>query len=184
MTARPSEELVLDAFAAEPQHDRATLERYLRDYPEHGSALAGLSFELNRTDLEEGDLDEQDQLAIAKAWSDRVAVRSERLVNPLSTLDVSERRDVAKKLGVKMQVLILFRQGGILIDSVPAWFQDKFAGLLRIPNIRGMEVAALAGVQSYKSSVPPKPPPPISFEEALRQSGATEEEIAALMKGG
>lgn len=39
-------EAILDAFALEPSHDRITLERYLRQYPEFAEDLIDLSSEL------------------------------------------------------------------------------------------------------------------------------------------
>lgn len=43
---RPDRDEVLYAFAVEPDHSRQTLERYLRDYPEHGIDLVAVSFQL------------------------------------------------------------------------------------------------------------------------------------------
>ena len=40
---KPSRQDVLDAFAVEPHTGRATLERYLRDYPELATELLDLS---------------------------------------------------------------------------------------------------------------------------------------------
>ena len=48
----PSREDVLDAFAVEPNHERNTLERYLRDYPQYAAELVDLSRELSRVIFE------------------------------------------------------------------------------------------------------------------------------------
>lgn len=46
MSSSPSQEDILYAFSVEPNHDRDTLERYLRLYPDHSENLIDLSFAL------------------------------------------------------------------------------------------------------------------------------------------
>ncbi len=53
MNHHPDKEAVLDLFAMEEVHDRATLERYLRDHPGCAAELTDLAFEL-RLDAAQG----------------------------------------------------------------------------------------------------------------------------------
>ena len=48
-TSKPfaaDEESVLMAFSMEPRHGRETLERYIREYPQHATALIDCSIDL------------------------------------------------------------------------------------------------------------------------------------------
>jgi hypothetical protein len=179
-----TEEDVLEAFAMEAAHDRATLERYLRDYPEHASALCELSFELNRTDLEERELDDSDELLVGRAWSDRV-VASVEVVNPIKVLKPAERRRLADTLGIRLQVLSLFREGRIIIETVPNYVLAviaSFVGWGLQEAKQGLRVREMAAARSYKSDRRPEPEQQVSFERALRDSGASDDEIAELMR--
>jgi hypothetical protein len=179
-----AEEDVLEAFAMEAEHDRATLERYLRDYPEHASAVCELSFELNRTDLEERELDDSDELLVGRAWSDRVAASVE-VVNPLHALKPAEKRRLADTLNIRLQVLSLFREGRIIIETVPNYILAVIAGFVGsgLDEVKqGLRVRGMAAARSYKSDRRPEPEQQVSFERALRDSGASDDEIAELMR--
>ena len=180
--AARSEADVLEAFAIEAEHNREMLERYLRAYPEHASALCQLSFELTRTDSEERELGEDDELLVAKAWSDRVVTDGQD-VNPLQALSGPEKRRVAEGLGVKLQVLTLFREGRIMVSSVPLSVLKDFARLLgsKVEALeRGLSVPALSQARTYKADGKPSAEQQISFERALRDSGASDDDIARL----
>lgn len=72
-----SREDVLDAFAVEPNHDRATLERYLTDYPQFAREVVDLSIELSRIAIEIVDndrsLSSQERHMIDAAWQQHLA---------------------------------------------------------------------------------------------------------------
>jgi hypothetical protein len=62
-------EEVLDAYAVEPVHDKPTLERYLRDYPQFVTELMELSGELSRViESDESPLTGGDKALLDKAW--------------------------------------------------------------------------------------------------------------------
>lgn len=48
---RPSCDDVLEAFGCEPETGKATLEKYLRDYPEYADALLDFAMESSREDV-------------------------------------------------------------------------------------------------------------------------------------
>lgn len=54
-----TEEEVLMAFAVEPVNDPATLERYLRKYPEHSEALVDCFLELVGYAVRVGNIQQQ-----------------------------------------------------------------------------------------------------------------------------
>jgi len=181
----PSQTEVLDTFAVEPTHDRRTLERYLRSYPQFASALCQLSFELNRTDLVEGPLTAADETLVARAWSRRVALDGSHAENPLASLSPIERRSVARDLGIKVQIITLFREARIAIDTVPISFMRRFADRLRTgvdALAMGLSVPAPATAQAFKANGKPAANRGVGFERALRESGATDDEIAALLQ--
>ncbi|MEM9213979.1 MAG: hypothetical protein AAGD25_06490 [Cyanobacteria bacterium P01_F01_bin.150] len=58
---------VLYAFAVEPIQDKETLKRYLRDYPEYGSDLIDLSYELHRPANEPTTVSDEQQRVVEAA---------------------------------------------------------------------------------------------------------------------
>jgi hypothetical protein len=180
----PSQEEVLDAFAVEPVHDRLTLERYLRAHPQYASALCELSLEFARTDLPERQLAADDEELVARAWSQRVALDGVPMINPIGALAPADRHTLARDLGIKTQVLSLFREGRIALETVPRQFLARFADLLETSVdalIRGLGVPAPSTAQAYKSDVRPSVEGCVSFERAIKASGASDDEVAALL---
>ena len=79
----PSREDVLDAFAVEPNHERNTLERYLRDYPQYAAELVDLSRELSRVIFENKEpLSAEDQTLIEGAWRRHLEAAPKAIVDP------------------------------------------------------------------------------------------------------
>jgi hypothetical protein len=64
-----SREDLLEQFAMEPEHDRETLERYLRRYPHLAGDLIDLSSEISCNYApERTDLSKEDKDRIDRAW--------------------------------------------------------------------------------------------------------------------
>ena len=81
---------VLDAFAVEPRHDRETLERYIREYPQFASELIDLSRELNRLVVEnESPPSDKDRALMEKAWNESIQPIAP---DPFTKLTISEFR--------------------------------------------------------------------------------------------
>ena len=80
------EDDVLDAFAMEPDHGRATLDAYLRDYPAHASGLVALSFELTRSDIQDRELSADEEMLVEKAWERRREADPAGVANPIAAL--------------------------------------------------------------------------------------------------
>lgn len=182
-----TEEDVLDAFAMEPDHGRATLDGYLRDHPAHASALVALSFELSRSDLRDRELSVDDEALVGRAWERRRAAGPAGVTNPIAALAPRERQALARDLGIRTQVISLFREGRIMVETVPERFLAGFAARLGvgIDALRaGLAVPTPAAAQSFKSDAPPEAGGRVDFERALRQSGATEDDVADLTADG
>ena len=177
---------VLDAFALEPEHGKATLERYLRAHPGCAPALVELSFELGRTDLAGAASGDDDQAIVDAAWDRVRSFDAAAVMNPLSTMAVGDRQALARDLGLKMQVMTLFREGRIALETVPTPFLRRFAkglGLSLEALVKGVAGGGPSLAASYKSADRPAVERQVAFERAVRQSGASEAEVAQLMSG-
>ena len=197
---RPSREDVLDAFAVEAETGHATLERYLREYPEYAAALVDLSYELARPIVEEVPQSPSEALARADAlWAihryarptagrpepSRTAVP----VDPLAGLPVHEQRRVAGALKIPRQVLTALLDRRVLVTSIPAAFLARLAALLQT-SVEALEAAfaqPAVGVstgRSYKADEKPTSTGQATFDQVLRDAGVGDAEIAALLEDG
>jgi hypothetical protein len=180
---RMSREDALDALAVEPNLDRATLERYLRDYPAYASEIVDLARELQRSTLDSR-LAAEDEALIEGAW--RQYLESSALDDPLAMLSVDDLRKVAVELQVPRQVIAAFRERRVAITSVPGWF---IGGLAKAANTTAELLVAsltrvsepMAGARSYKSDVKPAQGEAVSFEQILIDAGVPADQRAALM---
>lgn len=80
-TSKPfalDEESVLMAFSMEPGHDRKTLERYIREYPRHATALIDCSIDL----LHQPPEDDVSAAVVPDSLVDKAWQRFERAVQP------------------------------------------------------------------------------------------------------
>lgn len=186
MASVPSRDDVLDAFSMEDQNDRATLERYLRDFPEHALAIVDLSRELARESAPyEGDLSPQEVSLIEAAWERHAAAApAAPAIDPLSHLSVAAQREFARQLGVPRQVASALRDRQVSVSSVPR-------GVLRLlaeaasqtfeAIASAMATSAPAAAASYKSDGKPDRQSRVSFEQVLFEAGVSEAKRAEVM---
>lgn len=182
--SKPTLEDVLDAFAMERNPHRVTLERYLLTYPEYGPDLVDLSRELSRSVEDDSPLSAEDNLAIDTAWSRHLAAAPQQATNPLAQLDVESLRELAQKLGVKLQVMVAFRERRVILDTVPARFCARFAEVVNytVEALRqGLAMPSPALARSMKADGKPVIQPPISFEQLLIEADTPEAERKALL---
>ena len=169
---RPSREDVTFAFAVEPLHDRATLERYLRDYPEYAGDLIDLGRELSRVVAEWTEplsIEERSVIETAVAAQSRDVQTAGDLFAPLS---VAALKEIAAHLAVPRQVITAFRERRVRLDTVPGHFLSVLArelgGTLQDFRIYYLNAGSSSGaVAAYKSKVKPAVPDPVSFEQLL-----------------
>ena len=184
----PSLEEVLDAYAVEAVHDRATLESYLRDFPQFAEELVDLSREISRVvQYDESPLSATEEALIEKAWQNhaRPLARSAEEVDPLANLSVPQLREVAHQLGVPRQVITAFRERRVKLESVPKSFLSAFARALGCTvDLLSNAVSATSGPEfsrSYKADIKPTVGEAISFEKLLIDAGVSEAKRAELL---
>lgn len=183
--ARPSRESVLDAFAVESEHGRATLQRYLELYPEYAGELIDLSRELSRAGVIDVEpLSPADQALVDAAWSQHKAAVSTTTAAPLASLTVDDWRAVASELDVPRQVVTALREKRIALASIPVRFLKQFADATRssIDQLEAFWSAGqLAGARSYKADGKPSIGDQVTFEQALIDAGVPAEKRASLL---
>ena len=184
----PSLEDVLDAYAVEAVHDRATLESYLRDFPQFAEELVDLSREISRVvQYDESPLSATEEALIEKAWQNhaRPLARSAEEVDPLANLSVPQLREVAHQLGVPRQVITAFRERRVKLESVPKSFLSAFARALGCTvDLLSSVVFATSGQgfsRSYMAEIKPTAGEAISFEKLLIDAGVSEAKRAELL---
>ena len=183
---KPSRQDVLDAFAVEPDSGRATLERYLRDYPEFATELLDLS-RLLATPFtgEESPLSPEDQAKVNAAWLRHAAARPAPVSDPFSALSVEELRDIARRLGVPRQVLMAFRNRRVIVSTVPQAFLARLADLLSTAPEQLLQAlslpASLDPAHTYRSDQTPVASDAVSFEQTLVDADVPQDKRAELM---
>lgn len=181
----PSLEDVLEAFAAEPEPDRATLERYLRNYPQFTDEIIDLSQGLSRDQLEPiAALSSQDQSLIDAAWLRHITAPA-AAQDPFAVLSLQQLRDLAKSLGVPRQVVTAFRERKILVASVPRRFLEQLAAAIQVPfdtlNLLLSQMTAHQPSRSYKADEKPIAPVQATFEQVLRDAQVPDDQRAKLL---
>jgi hypothetical protein len=183
--SKPSREEVLDAFAVEADAGSATLQRYLRDYPEFASALVDLSRERSRFICENKEpLNKDDQIKIDQAWAKHVMSSQSIIADPFADLSVEKLRQIATRLDVPRQIVTAFRERRVNISSVPRRFLVRFAEA--IDSSVEVLVSALTPsgqslARSYKAIDRPRATPAVMFEQLLIDAGVPEERRVELL---
>ncbi|MEW8474831.1 MAG: hypothetical protein AB2652_18950 [Candidatus Thiodiazotropha endolucinida] len=184
----PTLEEVLDAYAVEAVHDRATLESYLRDFPQFAEELVDLSREVSRlVEYDESPLSATEEALIEKAWQNHAqpVAQSTDVIDPLASLTVPQLREVAQQLGVPRQVVTAFREQRVKLDSVPKSFLAAFARALGCTvDLLSSVVSATSGPglsRSYKADIKPTVGEAISFEKLLIDAGVSEAKRTELL---
>jgi hypothetical protein len=179
---------ILEEFAVEPVHDRDTLERYLRRWPQYAAALIDLSREIARPiDADPTEISAADIERMGQVFQRRRKVAAEQAVDPFSTMSAQLREELPSRLRVPDMVVLAFRERRIILSTVPASFSRAFA------TIVGMTPEALlAGLalprttrlaRAYKSDRKPRIAEQVSFEQILVEARVPEDERASLLGG-
>lgn len=190
---------VLYAFSIEPNRDAEILAVYLEQYPQYREALIDLSIEL----LTAHNLDEKPPKIVSsdsagRAWSgfqsllsptDPVFATKNSATNPL--LDLSDRRfrEIAKELNVTRLFLTRLRDSVIQASTLPERLVSQVAQLVGVGvdtlNISLHASPSVATGQRFKSDGKPSAGKQMTFDEAIENSGLSEEQKSALkaMKG-
>ncbi|WP_435751663.1 hypothetical protein [Thauera sp. AutoDN2] len=190
-TSKPfaaDEESVLMAFSMEPRHGRETLERYIREYPQHATALIDCSIDL----LHEPPADDAPATVVSDSAVDKAWQRFERAVqqpdaevaNPFAKLNTSSFKSLARSLDVSNLFLMRVRDRAISATTIPARFVEKLASELgSTAQAVGAYLQGPPGMVSghaFRSSMKPSVGEQITFDQAVATSQLTPEQQATL----
>ena len=192
MTSEKSAEDVLFAFSVEPSHDRQTLERYLKSYPQFADDLLDLSHELRiSASLGAADVLAEDEASFQAAWQQYAAVvpqgvPSASVENLFNRFKGKAFVALAEALLIPRSVLVALRDRLVVPSSIPTGFIRRFAQAAGATMDEIQQYLALPPVTSaavnFKADQKPETQAQITFETLLAQSNLTEEQGAALQK--
>ncbi len=180
----PTLDDVLEAFAMEPSLDRNTLQRYLRDYPDFATALIDYSQEIFQSQQEaDRPLDAHDRARVDSALA-RFQTVAAQAVPALAQMNAGKLGELARLLTVPHQVVLAFRECGVIVNSVPrrkliviADFVG--ASLQDLTSYLSLPKRSLA--RSFKSDDKPSNTEKVTFERLLRDAGLADGEIERLL---
>jgi hypothetical protein len=182
------EESVLMAFSMEPSHGRETLERYVREYPQHTAALIECSIDLFY-EPSAGDVPaaEVPDSVMDKAWQrfERALQQPDaEVANPFAKLNTSNFKSLARGLDVSNVFLMRVRDRSIRAATIPARFVERLASELGVTvQAVGAYLQGPPGMvsgQAFRSSVKPSVGEQITFDQAVTTSQLTPEQQATL----
>jgi hypothetical protein len=180
---KPELEDVLFAFSVEPRHDKSTLERYLRNYPQFVENLIDLSHELRMPGRSPSEVTENEGV-FQRAWNQIKAASptaKRDATNPFVQFQGVAFVSLAKTLRVPRSLVIVFRDRLVELTSVPEVFLARLAkatGATVADIKRYLELPAVgATAVSYKSDQKPATAQEkVTFEALVDASGVTKEE--------
>jgi len=192
MTSEKSAEDVLFAFSVEPHHDKQTLERYLKSYPQFADDLVDLSHELRiSASFGPGGVPLEDEASSQAAWQQYAAVAPPSAV----TTSIGALFDrykgqafvsLAEALRVPRSVLVALRDRLVVPSSIPQPFVRRFARAVNVTAETIQQYLSLPSVTpaaaNFKADQKPAAQAQVTFETLLAQSNLTEEQIAGLQQ--
>ncbi|WP_116799801.1 hypothetical protein [Pseudomonas syringae] len=186
-----SEEEVLLAFSVEDCHDNATLEWYVKKYPQYASALVDSSVEFMLGDeFAESAQNVATDAAINKAWIQAEAaldfsLRHNNFISPFAQLSPSSFREIARSINVNSLFLGRVRDRGIRVSTFPHNFVARLASELGASVDNVLEYLSsppnIDSNQSFSSKGKPTASEQISFDEAVEKSQLTPTQQHALL---
>lgn len=182
----PSCDDVLEALGCESETGKATLEKYLRDYPQYAEAILDFATELSREDIIRKDpLSERERALIETSWKKHVKAAPKPVADPFAILSALELGRVAKLLGVPKQVLTAFRDRTIEVASIPERFAKRLVAEIH-SDLEILEAyltapPALSLARSRKSDTKPKIGDRKTFEQILTDAGVAPADRKKLM---
>jgi hypothetical protein len=178
----PDEEDVLLAFAVEPVHDLATVERYLEKYPQFRAALLACRLELEIADSDKFPLVQPGKSA-DQAWK-RFSQLTGTAANPFAALNSAALRSLALTIDVSVPFVIRLRDRAIAAATIPTRFIQMVAEQLRVQPVDLLSYLRLSpayGDTNFKSEGKPTLSPQMDFVEAVRSSQLTDAQQKALL---
>lgn len=132
-------EAILYAFASEASHDRSTLERYLKEYPDLAEELIDLSSELRVSEMlaSQPARDEADP-GLEAAWKEFLGCKPQSAPSS-GAVDLFARYrgaafvKLADALNIPRSILMALRDGLVDASSIPKGFIRRFAEATETP---------------------------------------------------
>jgi hypothetical protein len=186
MNNSPPEEEVLLAFAVEPVHDLATLERYLQRYPQFRDALLACRLELEIAGSDQFPLARPGKSA-ERAWERFTQLAGLSVANPFTALNSVALRSLATVMNMDVPFLIRLRDRAITAATIPGALIRSLAEQLRVPPVdlsTYLHLPPAYGDTKFKSKGKPSPTPQIDFAAAVRTSQLTDAQKQALLALG
>lgn len=190
-TPQPSatdKESVLMAFSMEPSHGRETLERYIKEYPQHATALIDCSIDLfHEPYAEDVSVTAMSDSAVDKAWQRfqrAVHQPATDVANPFAKLNFAAFKALARSLDVSNLFLMRLRDRAINAATIPVRFVEKLASELGFPAqaVRAylQGPPGMVSGHAFRSGVKPSVGEQITFDQAVVISQLTPEQQAKL----
>ncbi|MGA2716852.1 MAG: hypothetical protein ABSG41_27500 [Bryobacteraceae bacterium] len=203
----PLNDVLYEFSLAKDMPDAELLEQFVRRYPAYAGPLTdlavGIVLDSTRDDDDEAEnaapelspavsramsrfqnrLFEVQQKAAAAAFRAEAAAAS--AVNPFARLGRQEYRALAERLHSNTVFVGMLRDRQIDPGTMTTGFKKRVADEVQVPV--ELVIAHLSGQsevgtgQFYKAEEKPQGGPKLSFEEAVRQSGLTEEQQSYLL---
>jgi hypothetical protein len=185
-------EAVLYAFAVEASHDRSTLERYLKQYPELAEELIDLSSELRLNEtLPSEPTSGQADLGLDGAWKEFLGCKPEQPATS-GAADLFGRYkgqafvNLATTLNIPRSILTALRDGLVDPASIPKGFISRFANATTTPfntvkeSLSRSQEASVA--LAFKSDVKPGHQGQTTFRKLIQNTEMTEEQRLLLLR--
>lgn len=188
---RPDEEEVLMTFAVEPLHDRATLERYIAEYPQYTQALIDCVVELMLDSARpEVELAPNDAV-VDQAWERFQAAMApadpapEVVTDPFAKVGPNLFKALAKRMDLSSLFLVRVRNRAISAATYPQRFIQRLADELKTSPKALVDFLrappTMAPGLSFRSAVKPEVADQISFEAAVDTSQLSPAQKDALL---
>lgn len=182
------EESVLMAFSMEVHNGRETLERYIREYPQHATALIDCSVDLlHEPSACDVPATEVPDSVIDKAWQrfeQALQQPGAAVANPFAKLNTSSFKSLARSLDVSNLFLMRVRDRAIRAVTIPVRFVERLASELGA-TVQAVDTylqgpPGMVSGQAFRSSVKPSVGEQITFDQAVATSQLTPEQQATL----
>jgi len=204
----PLSEVLYEFSLARTRPDAELLDQFVRRYPEHADALTDLAIGIvldtarGDDDVVAENVDPVVSQAVSRAMSrfqnklfemqqkQGPAVTGTRAStssaeNPFATLGREEFRALAKGLHCNTVFVGMLRDREIDPNTMSEGFRRQVADEMKAPlELVAAHFAAQSGTppgQFYKAEGKPRAGQPLSFEEAVRKSGLTEDQQSYLL---
>jgi hypothetical protein len=191
MSGQIDRETVLYAFATEPTHDRATLERYLKQYPDLSEELVDLSAELRLNEtLEKSPADVLPDTGAQAAWEEFISCRptnaaGAKIIDLFAQYRGPAFAALAQSLNVPRSILTALRDGLVMPSSIPTGFIRRFseATTISIDTVRSSlsQQSHVPVGLAFKSDAKPTHQGQTTFRELVLRTTMTDEQRSLLL---